>query len=232
MHKYKKVSLIFPCYNEEEGIETAIKEFRVTRLIDEIIVVDNNSTDRTAEIAKKNGAVVIKETRQGYGFAVRAGLQKATGDTIIVAEPDGTFLGRDVEKLLSYVEDFDFVVGTRINSSLIWEGANMGLFLKWGNWFLAKLIQTLYNGPSLTDVGCTLRAIKKTALKKIQNKFNVGGSEFSPEMIILALQHKIKTIEIPVNYLPRKGTSKITGNKVKAFFLGLRMLQLIFTRFL
>ena len=78
-------------------------------------------------------------------------------------------------------------------------------------------------------MGCTYRLIKRSALKKIQDKFAVGGSSFSPEMIILAIKNGIKIVEIPVNYKERKGSSKITGEKKKAFKLGLRMEKLIFS---
>ena len=110
---------------------------------------------------------------------------------------------------------------------MIHEGANMGKFLKWGNWALAKMIEVLFNGPSLTDVGCTYRLIKRDALEKIKDKFTVGGSHFSPEMMILAIKSRIPMIEIPVNYKERKGSSKITGRKWAAFKLGLRMIKLI-----
>lgn len=230
MYKGKKVSVVFPAFNEEAGVAQAIKDFVSQGVADEIIVVDNNSGDRTAELAARASARVVQEKKQGYGNAIQRGLREARGDIIVVAEPDGTFLGRDVEKLLAYTDDFDFVLGSRINSSLIWEGANMGWFLKWGNWFIAKLIQLLYAGPALTDVGCTLRAIRRSALQKIQPEFSVGGSAFSPEMIVLALKRGVRTTEVPVNYRPRLGESKITGDKVKAFRLGLQMIGLILSR--
>ena len=96
MWKNKKVSVVFPAYNEEGNIATAVKDFLATDVVDELIVVDNNSKDNTAELAKKSGAKVIKETRQGYGWANRRGLKEAKGDIIITAEPDGTFIGRDI----------------------------------------------------------------------------------------------------------------------------------------
>ena len=92
---------------------------------------------------------------------------------------------------------------------------------------MAKWVEVLNSGPSLTDAGCTYRLIKRNALDKIKDKFTVGSSSFSPEMMILALKNRIKTTEIPVNYRPRRGKSKITGEKTKAFKLGLRMIKLI-----
>lgn len=227
MYKDKKVSVVMPAYNEEENIHTAVKEFGSIQEVDEVIVINNNSTDATGELAAKVGAIVVNEPRQGYGYACQRALGEASGDLIILVEPDGTFSAHDVEKFLAYSNDFDFVIGTRTSKEMIYEGANMGKFLKWGNWALAKLIEVLFNGPSLTDVGCTYRLIKKSALGKIKDKFSVGGSHFSPEMMILAIKSGISMIEIPVSYKTRKGSSKITGKKLPAFKLGLVMIKTI-----
>ena len=227
MYKGKKVSVVMPAYNEEEYIAEAVKEFSSIPEVDEVIVVNNNSTDRTKELAIKAGAIVVDEEKQGYGYACQRALKEASGDLIILVEPDGTFSAHDIEKFLAYSNDFDFVIGSRTSKEMIHEGANMGKFLRWGNWILAKMIEVLFNGPSLTDVGCTYRLIKRDALEKIKDKFTVGGSHFSPEMIILAIKSRIPMIEIPVNYKERKGSSKITGKKWAAFKLGLRMIKLI-----
>ena len=227
MYNEKKVSVIFPAYNEELYIRRAIEDFFIPGIVDEIVVVNNNSRDRTAEEASQTNARVVLETRQGYGFALQRGMREATGDLIILAEPDGTFIGRDVLKLLAYSEDFELVCGTRTTRELIWSEANMGWFLRQGNWAVAKMLQLLYNGPSLSDCGCTLRLIHRQALARIQDKFTVGGSHFLPEMVILALKHKIRMIEIPVNYRGRVGESKITGNFKGVLRTGLRMIGLI-----
>lgn len=227
MYKGKKVSVVMPAYNEEAYIATAIAEFQSVQEVDEIIVVNNNSTDNTKELAIKAGAILVDELRQGYGYACQRALREARGDLIILVEPDGTFSTHDIEKFLAYSNDFDFTIGTRTSKEMIYQGANMGKFLKWGNWALAKMIEVLFNGPSLTDVGCTYRIIKKDALEKIKDEFSVGGSAFSPEMLILAIKSGISMIEIPVSYKARKGTSKITGRKWSTFKLGLRMIKLI-----
>jgi glycosyltransferase involved in cell wall biosynthesis len=227
MFKGEKVSVVMPAYNEEENIGEAVRDFKKLEYVDEVVVIDNNSHDRTAEIARNAGARVLKETKQGYGFACQRALSEAKGFYVVLVEPDGTFDAEDVLKFLAYSKDFDFVLGTRTSKELIWKGSNMGPFLKWGNWILAKMLEILHNGPHLSDVGCTYRLIKKPSLEKIQGKFTVGKSHFSPEMMILALKNNVKTIEIPVNYKPRKGQSKITGEKPKAFKVGLRMVKLI-----
>jgi len=227
MWQQQCVSVVLPAYNEAKQIAKTIEEFQASGLVDELIVVDNNSTDGTADIAAASGARVVRESKQGYGFACRRGLREAAGDLIVLSEPDGTFLGKDLLKLLAYADDFQIVFGTRTSRVFIWEGANMGWWLKWGNWAVAKMLQALFNGPALTDVGCTMRLIHRTALRKIQRKFSVGGSHFSPEMMILALLHQVSMVEIPVNYCTRVGESKITGQLTRAIRVGLRMIALI-----
>ena len=228
MYGDKRVSVVFPAYNEESHIRTAIDEFFLPGVVDEVLVVDNNSRDRTADEASRTTARVVTELAQGYGFALRRGLREATGDLLILAEPDGTFVGRDVLKLLAYSEDFDMVCGTRTTRELIWAQANMGWFLRVGNWAVAKLIQILHSGPSLTDCGCTLRLIHRSALERIDDKFTVGGSHFLPEMVILGLKSGLRVIEVPVNYRGRVGESKITGTLKGTLTTGIRMIALVF----
>jgi hypothetical protein len=175
----------------------------------------------------KTSAIEIHEPVQGYGAAIRAGFKAATGDLMIVSEPDGTFRGHDVIKLLAYSDDFEVVYGTRTVKELIWQGANMGIFLKWGNYCVAKLMEFLFNTTSLTDVGCTMRCIHRETLERLQPFFTVNGSFFGPEMMVLSILFKMKIIQIPVNYTKRVGTSAVTGNKLVAFFLGLKMIRLI-----
>ena len=224
-----KISVIFPAYNEEENISEAIGDFLGTSVVDELIVVDNNSRDKTAKLAKLAGAKVITEKKQGYGFALQKGLKEASGDLCILAEPDGTFCGFDIFKLLSYSDSFDLVLGTRTKNEFIKKGANMSTFLRFGNILVAKFMQLLFDTTSLSDCGCTLRLIRRKLLKKILPKFTVGGSHFLPEMVIISKLSEAKIIEIPVNYLMRKGVSKITGSFERALIVGLRMTFLIIT---
>ena len=230
MYGTRTVSVVFPAYNEEPNIREAVEDFFATGLVDEVVVVDNNSRDGTRDQALQTRARVVTETRQGYGHALRRGLREARGDLVIMAEPDGTFVGRDVAKLLAYADDFDIVCGTRTTRELIWEQANMGWFLRVGNWAVAKLLQALYGGPSLTDCGCTLRLVHRTALGDLHDQFTVGGSHFLPEMVIVALRRGLRIIEVPVNYRGRIGASKITGDLRGAVRTGFSMIGLIFTR--
>jgi glycosyltransferase involved in cell wall biosynthesis len=222
-----RVSVVFPAYNEEAGIAQAIEEFGRVEAVDEVLVVDNNSRDATASRAEAAGARVVREPRQGYGHALRRGLAEADGEYVVLAEPDGTFMGKDVLKLLAYADDFDLVLGTRTTRELIWHGANMGWQLRWGNWVVAKLLQVLFGGPSLSDCGCTLRLIRRSAVDQLLSRFTVGGAHFLPEMVCLALLHGLRLIEVPVNYRHRVGQSKITGSPLAALRVGGLMSALI-----
>ena len=226
MYGTRTVSVVFPAYNEGDNIRRAVEDFFVDGVVDEVVVVDNNSRDATAAEASATRARVVSETRQGYGHALRRGLREATGDLVILAEPDGTFVGRDVLKLLAYSDDFDMVCGTRTTRELIWEQANMGWFLRVGNWTVAKLIQVLYDGPSLSDCGCTLRLTHRSALARFADDLTVGGSHFLPEMVILGLKRGLRIIEVPVNYRSRIGESKITGSFTGAVRTGVNMIVL------
>jgi glycosyltransferase involved in cell wall biosynthesis len=204
-----------------------IEEFQSTGLVDEVLVVNNNAAEGTSAEVARTSAREVHEAVQGYGAAIRRGFQEATGDLIIVAEPDDTFRGRDLLKLLAYSDDFEVVYGSRTVKELIWRGANMGLFLKWGNYAVAKLIEFLFNTTLLTDVGCTMRCIHRPALERVQPFFRVEGSFFGPEMMVLTVLLKMRMIQIPLNYSKREGTSSVTGDPWRAFGLGLRMIQLI-----
>ncbi len=223
----RRVSVVLPAYNEAEHVATSIQDFLRTGLVDEVVVVDNNSTDATVAEVRKTPARLVTEHRQGYGFTCQRALREATGDLVILSEPDGTFLGRDVIKLLAYTDEFDVVLGTRTTPTLIHAGANMGFFLKWGNWAVAKFLEFLFDGPSLTDVGCTMRMMHRQALSQMEPYFTVGGSHFSPEMMILALLLRLRVVEVPVNYAKRRGVSKITGNRLRAIRVGLAMVGVI-----
>jgi glycosyltransferase involved in cell wall biosynthesis len=227
MWQGQRVSVVFPAYNEEAGIADAVAEFGALEPVDEVLIVDNNSRDHTAARASAAGGRVVGESRQGYGFALRRGLTEATGEYVILAEPDGTFMAKDVLKLLAYADDFDLVLGTRTTRELIWHGANMGWPLRWGNWLVAKLLQVLFGGPSLSDCGCTLRLIRRSAAERLLPRFTVGGSHFLPEMVCLALLHGLRLVEVPVNYRRRVGDSKITGSMQTALQVGVRMVRLI-----
>jgi glycosyltransferase involved in cell wall biosynthesis len=223
----KKVSIVFPTYNEKGSIRAVIEDFFASGHVDEIVVVDNNAAAGTRDEVMQTRARLVHEPHQGYGHAIWRGLHEATGALLIIAEPDGTFSGHDVAKMLAYSDDVTVVFGTRTQRELVWEGANMGVFLKWGNWAVGKLVEFLFNTTLLTDVGCSMRLFHREAYERIAPQFSVGGSAFGPQMLLLTLLNGIPFIEIPVNYKKRVGISAVTGSKIRAFLLGLDMIAMI-----
>ncbi len=226
MWNKNKVSIVLPTYNEKDSICGVIRGFESLGFADEIIVVNNNAVAGTSEEVKKTSAKEVFEKIQGYGASIMRGLREATGDFIIICEPDGTLEPKDALKLMAYTDSCDFVLGTRTHRDFIWSGANMGWFIRLGNWSLAKLIEVLFNTTHLSDVGCTYKLIKSDALKKIIDKLKVTGPHAGPEMMILAFKNKIKTVEVPVNYYKRVGVG-YTSDYGKAFEVGLNMIKVI-----
>lgn len=228
MYRNRKISIVLPAYNEEANIRRCIEEFFLHPAVDEVIAVDNRSNDATKQEIAKTRAKYVYEDIPGYGSALQRGMREASGDIIVTVEPDGTFTANDLEKLLIYSEEFDVVFGTRTSRALIWSGAYMPFSVRIGNWAVAKMLEYLFNGPSLTDVGCTYKLIKRHAYQRISDAFTVRGSHFSPEFMIRVLQASISCVEIPVHYGSRIGTSKITGNVWRAIRLGIIMIIFIF----
>ena len=166
----KTVSVIFPTYNEKDSIRACTLEYLGTGLVDEVIIVNNNAAQGTSEEIAGTGAREIFEGTQGYGHALLRGIDECTADLIILSEPDGTFSGKDVLKLLAFSEDLPVVFGTRTSREFIWAGANMGRFLRWGNWAVAKMTEVLFNTTLLTDMGCTHRKFHRKAMHLIRPK--------------------------------------------------------------
>ena len=228
MYKNKSFSLVLPAYNEETHIKKNIESFSETKVFDEIIVVDNNSTDLTKIEIEKTDAKYLCEKIQGYGAALRKGMESSNGDYIVLCEPDSTFSAKDIYKFLAYIDDFDCIFGTRTTKSLIHKSAKMQFSLRIGNIIVAKLLEYMFLGPTLSDVGCTYKVLSREAYQKIKSDLKVVGSEFQPELMINLILKKIKILEIPVNYLEREGKSKITYNFTSSSVLALKMILLMF----
>jgi hypothetical protein len=173
---------------------------------------------------------VVTETAQGYGCALRRGLDEAAGDIVVLTEADGSFQARDVPKFLEYLKDCDMVIGTRTTRQMIEQGANMGSVLRWGNVTVGKIIEALWwnQEPRFTDVGCTYRAIWKTSYQTIRPYLRAVGPDFSPEMMIAVLICRRRIIEIPVSYRRRfGGESKHSGHFRAHAKTALKMLRRI-----
>jgi glycosyltransferase involved in cell wall biosynthesis len=225
--KGKSVSVVLPTYNEKDSIGETIRRFEALGIVDDVLVVNNNAVAGTSEAVAAAGAREVVETRQGYGAAIQRGLREVDTDLVCVCEPDGTFDPEDLFKLLAFTRECDFVVGSRTVSNFIWDGANMGWFLQWGNWAVAKLIEASFNTSYLSDVGCTFRVLSRERAADILERSTVAGSSYGLEMLMLAVIHRGRIVQVPVNYHPRVGHSSVTGDLGKTISLGMEMLWMV-----
>ncbi len=228
-YKGKKVSVVIPTYNESASIRGVVDGFFATGVVDEVVVVDNNAIGPTRPEVAKTKARMVHEREQGYGRAIMRGLNEAKGDLVVMCEADGTFNPEDIEKFLAYSNEFEVVLGTRTSRAAIFSGAFMPFPVRFGNWLWAKIVEVLFNGPVLTDVGCTYKLVNRKILEEIKKYFHQsrGDGTFSPELMIWLLKHDKRIIEIPVIYKERVGESGYTGNIWRAAKLGLKMLPVI-----
>lgn len=203
------LSIILPCRNEESSIKDCvlkIKEvFRKNNINGEIIVSDS-STDRSPEIVRKLGVILIKHNKKGYGIACREGIQRATGGYIFIADPDCSYDFREIPRFLEFLQkDYDFVIGNRLTGR-IEKGAMSWSHRYIGNPILSYTLKLLFNAK-VGDAHCGMRAIKKDAYEKM--KINSMGWEFAQEMVIKAKINNLRIKELSINYYRRKGRSKL-----------------------
>ena len=231
MHQDQHVTVIIPAYNEEATIAGVVADFRARAEVDEVLVVDNNCRDRTAELAAAAGARVVAESAAGYGCALRAGMDAARDGILVLTEADGSFRALDLPKFLAYLEPDTLVMGTRTTSQMVDQAANMRSLLRWGNVIVGKLVEVFWYlsmEPRLTDVGCTFRALHKATWARIRPGVREPGPAFSPEMMCEALRRRIRVIEIPVHYYARMGgESKHSASYAKISRTALKMLRAI-----
>jgi glycosyltransferase involved in cell wall biosynthesis len=223
----KTLAVVLPTYNEAASIAECIRGFEALGIVDDIVVVNNNAHPDTSPAVATTGAREVHEATQGYGAAIRRGFAETThADLVCVCEPDGTFEPADVLKLLPFTLDVDVVFGSRTVQTFILSGANMGWFLRWGNWAVAKLTEVLFNTVYLSDVGCTFRVMRRDAVDRITPWFEGNGSSFGYEMMLLVAQLRLPLVQVPVKYQARIGQSSVTGDQGAAVRLGLEMIGL------
>jgi hypothetical protein len=230
-----RVVVAITAFNDAGATAQAVKDFRRQPGVVKVLVIDNNSTDETAELAAAAGATVVRETRQGYGYScvrcLSEALKVADADVIVLTEGDGTFVAEDTGKFLAYIDDADLVVGNRVVRGLVDHDSQMDHFFTWGNMAVAMLLRLRFwdgrfLGPAgLTDVGCTFRAIRRDALERILPDLQVGGNHFSLHMLLVAMAHDLSVVEIPIRLRRRVGQSKGASQSIwKGIAVGLAMI--------
>ncbi len=232
-----KVCIGMLAYNDELSIGGAVKGFKQLKEVSSIVVVDNNSKDKTTLEAKKAGARVVFEPVQGYGSACMRVLKEAMmdaktkGNVICLVEGDQTYFPTDLRKMLSYLENVDMVLGTRTTCEIVEPDSQITPFILYGNIFIAKLLQLRFWGTyRMTDVGIGFAVIRPEALEKILPLLSVTGNHFSPHMLITALKKNLRLIECPIAFKKRVGKSKGVGSSFfKGLANGLNMIWLVLT---
>ena len=205
-----EVSVVLPCLNEEEALCICIKRIKEVfiqkGIKGEIIVVDNGSTDRSIAIAKSEGVISILEALRGYGAAYLRGLREAKGKYIIMGDSDNSYDFYDIPRFITMLkEGCDLVMGSRFKGQMK-KGAMSWSHRYIGNPILSGMCRLFFH-TRLSDIHCGMRAFTHEAYEKMQLK--TPGMEFATEMVFSALVHNLRIGEIPIDYHPRKGKSKL-----------------------
>ncbi len=221
------IKVIIPAFNEEDSIAHVIKEIPDT--VSEIIVVSNNSTDNTENVAKDAGATVLQEPRKGYGYACLKGLDyvascKEKPDIIVFLDGDYSDYPAELTKVVAPIldQDFDMVIGARVKK--LREAGSMTFPQIFGNWLATSLMKLFFNA-NFTDLG-PFRAIKYEKLLSLEMVDKTYG--WTVEMQLKVLKKRYRYIEVPVHYKKRIGVSKVSGTIKGAIFAGVKILSWIF----
>jgi glycosyltransferase involved in cell wall biosynthesis len=205
------VSVVIPCLNEEQNIERCVLAARAALqsidAIGEVLVVDNDSDDRSAQLAAAAGANVVHEPRRGYGSAYLAGFAAAKGAYIVMADADLTYDFNEIPRFVAKLQDgAELVMGDRMEN--IHPGAMPWLHRYVGNPILTGLLNALFK-TGVNDAHCGMRALRKDVLPRLD--LRTTGMEFASEMVIRASKEKLRIAEFPIEYHPRGGESKLSS---------------------
>jgi hypothetical protein len=203
-----RITVIIPALNEAGNIRQLVEEVRRT-VAAHVIVVDNGSTDVTADEARAGGAVVATEPRRGYGYACAAGVAAATdADILVFLDGDYSFLPQELPRLLEPIlaGRADMALGSRELGHI--EPGAMPLHQRFGNWLVSRLMNRLY-GLAITDLG-PYRAIRRSLLAQLDMQEMTYG--WPTEMIVKGARQGARIVEAPVSYHSRRaGRSKVSG---------------------
>ena len=227
MRTQRGISVIIPALNEEEPIGAVVRDCLTTGLPDEVIVVDNGSTDRTAERAHAAGARVVAEPTPGYGRACAAGIRALSPQTTIVVflDGDGSDCPELMEQLVAPIEEGkqDFVIGSRTRGKR--EPGSMNFQQVFAGRIAGVLLRLLY-GVKYSDM-CPFRAIRRDALDQLGMKEETYG--WNLEMQMRAARAGLRILEMPVNHRCRTGgESKVSGTLRGTFVAGFRIIATLF----
>ena len=203
MHRDLKLSVVIPCYNEEDGVREVIG--RMPAAVDEVVVVDNNCTDRTAEVARSLGARVVEQKVPGYGAAYKKGLASATGDLVITLDGDGTYPPEEIPRLVEALADrgWDFLSACRFPLS---DPRAMGFTNRLGNWVLTAASAVLFFKP-IRDSQTGMWVFHRSALERM--RLTSDGMAFSEEIKLEALLRGLRFGEVHIPYGARVGEVKL-----------------------
>ena len=205
-----QISVVIPCLNEEEAVgrvvEQALEGIRRSGRAGEVIVVDNASTDRSAEVAAAHGARVVSEPRRGYGSAYLAGLEAVRGEYVVMGDADETYPLQELAPFVDRLEQGDdLVIGSRFEGTI--HGDAMPFLNRFvGNPILTGMLNLMF-GVKVSDAHCGMRAVRKDALPALD--LHSTGMEFASEMVFKAYRRGLTVSEIPIDYYPRVGESKL-----------------------
>jgi hypothetical protein len=204
MHRGLKLSLVIPCYNEEHGVRGVIERLP-KKVVDEVVVVDNNCTDRTAEVARSLGARVVEEKKRGYGAAYKAGLEAASGEVLITLDGDGTYPPEEIPRLVDLLLDrgWDFLSASRFPLA---DRRAMSFTNQVGNRILTLVTAMLF-GKALRDSQSGMWVFKKSVLGRV--RLSSDGMAFSEEIKLEALLRGLRFGEAHIPYGERVGVVKL-----------------------
>tara|TARA_B100000780_G_scaffold277482_1_gene248287 strand:- start:579 stop:1277 length:699 start_codon:yes stop_codon:yes gene_type:complete len=223
------IKVIIPAYNEEKSIAKVIND--IPSIVDEIIVISNNSTDKTEVNAAKAGATVLKESRKGYGYACLKGMEYISNleisqqpDIIVFLDGDYSDYPAQLTELVAPIVDdnIDFVIGSRVKE--LRETGSMTPQQVFGN-LLATFLMKVFFGAKFTDLG-PFRAIKYQKLLQLKMEDKTYG--WTIEMQLKAIKQHFSYLEVPMKYRNRIGVSKVSGTLKGTIFAGVKILGWIF----
>ena len=217
------IKVIIPAFNEEKAIANVINE--IPKYVNEIIVISNNSTDKTIEIAQQAGATVLSENQKGYGFACLKGMQHVANqeikpDIIVFLDGDYSDYPEDLTQIVRPIiqDNIDFVIGARV--AKLRENGSMTPQQIFGNW-LATTLMKIFFKAKFTDLG-PFRAIKYDQLLQLKMQDKTYG--WTVEMQLKVLKQKMTYVEIPVRYKNRIGVSKVSGTVKGTVMAGIKII--------